>query len=195
MRYRILAIIILSLVIYFLYHAATDEEVGFLRSTEIIGGQEFDYYMNDVENTSFSPDGILLHILAAERLTHFPDPEYSLLDLPHFIIYREGDEEPWHVWAEHAHIDTDPTLAEQRVELMNDVHIQRLDAQGREMNIYTDFLTIYPESRKAATDEDIRMVTAENEISGTGMRADLDTNHIQLLANVRGYYDSPTSTD
>src|SRR5690606_41547524 len=110
-----------------------------------------------MDSSSFAADGSLLYQLQAERLTHFPHPEYALLDTPYFIVYQEEDAEPWHIWAKRAHIDTDPVRQAQRMQLMDDVRIMRQDEQGREMNIYTEILTIYPDSREANTEQDIRI--------------------------------------
>ena len=188
MRYHIIAVLILSLALGYLIFSATENEID-INSTRIdLSEEEFDYYMNNFDSMTFTQTGVQQYRVQAERMTHYPTPDIALLDNPDFVVYQQ-QEPPWYISSETARIDKDQTRNEQRVELIDNVVIHRVDNTGREINIYTEFLTVYPDSKTLHTDRDVLMLSQGSEVTSTGMKGNLMTNHIELLENVRAYYE------
>ena len=178
----------LSLLLLWLYFSATDEEPALLSRTQELAGEEFDYFINNLDSTYFGEDGKRLYRLQARRLTHFPEPDFATLEQPYLTVYQENAA-PWQIQANNARIETDPELDQERIDLIGDVVITRNEDEAGEVNIYTRFLSVYPDAQVARTHMDVLMTSAGSEVSGTGMRAELLRAYIHLLANVRGYYE------
>lgn len=178
---------LLALILALLQLSTSDDPVDLLERTRELTRQEFDYYLSELDTTRFSQDGRREWRLQAQRLTHFPTPEFSLLDRPQLSLFPEGDE-PWFIEAERARIDQD-SEGRERMQLDGNVVITYVDGGGQTLTIYTDTLTVYPEQRLAETAAEVLMTTAGSELRSRGLRADLNTQLIELLANVRGYYD------
>ena len=188
LRKRLLAVAALFVVVLALLDRAADDEGRADDAADSLLEQDFDYYMTGVDSTSFSLDGNRRFRLQAERATHFPDPEYTLVDRPNLVVYREQGN-PWHITAQHGRITPERGAGGERVELSEDVVITHEDEEGRELNVYTEFLTLYPERKLASTNLEVRFVMDGGELTGTGMVADLNARRVELLANVRGRYE------
>lgn len=190
MRTRLLTVIILGLVVSYLLLRSTDStQTDQDSSRATLQQAEYDYYMSAIDNTVFQADGSRSYRLQAGRLTHFPANDLAVLDKPLFHVYERGAETAWEITALSARIANNSRDFEQRVELIDDVVIHRLDDSGRPMNIYTDFLTVYPASRLLVTDRGVLITLPGAEVTATGMEGDLNNRHITLLADVRGRYE------
>jgi len=56
----------------------------------------------------------------------------------------------------------------------------------------TDKLVVDLSTRIAETAADVRFTSPGGQISGTGLHANLATEQLQLLANVKGHYEQTT---
>lgn len=190
MRYQLIIFAVLMLVILIVYLSTGQDDIQVESRTNVLADQDFDYFMSDFATTRFTVDSSRHFHLRAERLTHFPDPEHTRLDQPRIILYQPtNDEPPWHIRSITARIEDAPEEPGQRIDFMGEVVISHEDNEGRVINIYTEFLSIYPQSRLASTDQAVSLISADSEVHSVGMRAALATNHIELLADVRGHYE------
>ncbi len=164
------------------------EDISFFSIEGSRVNQSFDYYMSTVDTTRFSPQGESEYRLQAERIVHYPSPEYATIDLPSLVIY-EGQTNPWFLSAAYGTIEQDIERSEDRLDLSENVIVRHTDAQGQEYNIFTDKLTIYLDSRYLITDSEVLLESSNREISSLGMTADLTTRHITFLSDVRGRYE------
>lgn len=134
---------------------------------------EPDLYMINANITQFDKMGQLHHRIRAEKFTHFPLTDITILRMPSVILYSEGTT-PWQINAREGQIlpgesavrassgrtsDTDDI-----VELWNEVIAEQTRPDGRFIHIRTDFLTIIPADDYAETD---RIVTIEDNKSTT----------------------------
>ena len=62
---------------------------------------------------------------------------------------------------------------------------------GDRTRFTTAHLQIFPKSNQARSDDLVTISRADSILHGTGLRADLQTHHIQLLAAVKGRYAPP----
>lgn len=182
----ILSACLLALLL-FLMNSTVQRQTG-LSNTGIPATKTYDYRMNDLDYTQYDAQGLPDYRLVADSITHYPEPRYDLIVSPKFDIYRD-EETTWTITALDGRSEQDAVREEQRVDLKNSVVIKGVDARGRELEIYTDTLSVYPESGNVATSSRVRIKSENSEITGNGMTANLDTSRIQLLSNVRGQYE------
>lgn len=187
MKIHILVLVVSLVIAVYLFNFATEQsdedEPGVLDS-----GQDYDFLMNDVNSVRFDSGGTRQYSLDADRLIHYPEPEYITLEMPDFSLYPPADT-PWHVSAESGRIEEDGGLQQNKIELSNDVVVRHTDAAGQTVYIYTEFLEIFPDSRNLRTDRQVRVEAGGFRLTGTGMNADLNARTIEFLNNVRGHYE------
>lgn len=189
MRNRTIVLTILACFLFYLVNSVTEdgnEDALSLEGSRI--NQSFDYYMTMVDSTQFNAAGASDYRLQAERIVHYPSPEYAVLDSPRLVIYQ-GQTGPWFLSAAYGTIRQDIERGEESLELSENVVVQHTDNEGRTHNIYTDELTIYLGSRFLTTESEILLESSNLEISSLGMTADLNSKHITFLSQVRGRYD------
>lgn len=186
MRFHLIAIIVLTLFLAYLLNFVTQEPVEF-NTTTVNPEQDYDFFMNDVDTSHFNLTGTSKYRIQALRSTHYPSPEYTLLEAPNMIIYQE-ESPPWFISSRTGKVEKDVALDQDRVELIDDVLIQHTNVEGETINIYTDFLTIYPNIKLISTDREVVIQSPGIEIVGLGMTANLEHDKVTLLADVRGRY-------
>src|SRR5688500_18583162 len=129
MRIRLLAIAILSVVLLLLLDTATDDEAG--DETGDVAGlaRDFDYFMSGVDSTCFDLEGSASYRIRAERFTHYPEPDHTLIDEPELVVYREA-EAPWFISARSGRVNADSEGRPESVELSGEVVLRHEDAEG-----------------------------------------------------------------
>lgn len=187
MRIPFIASGLLLALLIFLMNSTVQRQTG-LSDIGLPAVQTYDYFMVGLDYTRYDTDSTPSYRLVADRLTHYPEPEYNEIDTPRFEIFQDEDL-PWTITARRGRSEQDAEAGEQRVDLNEDVVIHGVDSQGRELDIYTDNLRVYPDSRKVMTDNEVLIEGEGSRITGTGMSADLNTRQITVLANVRGIYE------
>lgn len=189
MRVHFVIAALLSAILIYLLVSATDNPVDIASRTAELRQAEYDYYMNSIDNTVFAADGRSEYRIRADRLTHYPVGDIAVLDAPVFHFYEEGSGQPWRITAATALIDTDAGRNEQRVQLDTDVVIHRVDESGRTLDIHTEFLTVYPDSKTLDTNRAVRITSPGSLVTAIGMTGDLNTRLIHLLSDVQGNHE------
>ena len=187
MRYHTIVLAVLACMLFFLLISETDN-ISFSGLEGSRVNQAFDYYLTTVDSTSFSPQGESEYRLQADRIVHYPSPEFATIDSPQLVIY-EGQAGPWFLSAAYGTIEQDFERSEEKLNLSENVIVQHTDAEGQTYNIYTDELTIYLDSKYLTTETEVLFESMNREISSLGMTADLTTKHITFLSQVRGRYE------
>lgn len=188
LRYQLLAILVLAVAIYVLLESATDEEVLDISRLLELSAQDYDYFMADVDSIHYTTDGRADYRFRANRVTHYPNPEYSVFESPRFIIYRE-DDSAWRIESASGRVELDLERNQERLILTENVIINGITADGRSITITTDSMTLYPEARSMSTDRDVMLESDGFTSSSRGLFADLNTNVIRQLANGQMHYE------
>ncbi|MDG2339264.1 MAG: LPS export ABC transporter periplasmic protein LptC, partial [Gammaproteobacteria bacterium] len=76
--------------------------------------------------------------------------------------------------------------------LVGDVRVYSLDDFGNRTLISSEFLTLNPESEILETNLSVSVVTKALEQSSIGMLANLKTNEITFLREIKGRYEQAT---
>ena len=189
LKYHFMAIFLLSGIMYYLLDSATDEEILDITRLFDLQSQDYDYFMTDIDSIHYSSDGMADYRFRAHRLTHFPNPEYSIIETPQLMLYSE-DNSIWVVNSGTGRIEIDSERNQQRLELNEDVIISGVTADGKPVNIYTDTLIIYPEKKSMGSDSDVLFETEGFTTSSKGFTADLNSNIFRQLDNGQLQYDN-----
>lgn len=189
LRPHLAAILVLGIIMYYLFDTATDQEVVDISRLLGMSTQDYDYFMADVDSIRYTPAGLAEYRFRANRVTHFPNPEFSIVESPRFVIYRE-DGSAWRIDSNTGRIETDAENRE-RLILSENVIISGMTADGRPVNITTESLTVYPDSRMLSTDSEVTVESEGFFSTSQGLSADLDTNVIRQFANGQMHYEQP----
>ena len=143
-----------------------------------------DFFVINPRTVQYQPDGKRNYELTAEKMEHIKASDTSLLTRPDLHSYR-GTELPWHITSERGEVGP----AGEEVELIDNVRIERTDAEGRPTIITTTRMTVLPEKDYAETRQPVRIVAANGVTTATGMKAYLNEGRVLLLSNVRGQHE------
>lgn len=189
LRYHILAVALLSAVVWFLLDTATDDEPLDISSLLQMSEQGYDYFMANVDSIHYTSNGEVDYRFKANRITHFPNPEYSLVESPRFLVFRE-DESNWEINSTKGRVEIDPETNQERLLLNENVIINGISNDGRQVNIFTDSLVIYPAEKNMRSDSDVTIESDGFVSSSRGFTADLNTNIVRQLSEGRMQYDN-----
>lgn len=188
-RYHILAVALLAAVVWFLLDTATNDEPLEISSLLQMSEQGYDYFMADVDSIHYTSDGEVDYRFKANRITHFPNPEYSLVESPRFLVFRE-DESNWKINSTKGRVEIDPETNQERLLLNENVIINGISNDGRQVYIFTDSLVIYPAEKNMRSDSDVTIESDGFVSSSRGFTADLNTNIVRQLSEGRMQYDN-----
>lgn len=141
----------------------------------------------------FNDTGGLSYAFTADKLEHYrhdtrrvSDSDYTLIDQPRVIFYT--DTPPWHMRARSGRL----TASGLTLTLNDRVHIWQMNAADPSKHaaeLMTETLTVRPVEKTAHTDAAVTIDTPLGTINAEGMIADMRSQHIQFLSNVKGSYD------
>lgn len=143
-----------------------------------------DFYVINPRTIQYQPDGRRNYELTADKMEHIKATDVSLLTRPDLRSYR-GTELPWHITSERGEVGPQG----EEVELIDNVKVERTDAEGRPTIITSTRMTVFPEKDYAETRQPVRIVAANGVTTATGMKAYLNEGRMLLLSNVRGQHE------
>lgn len=148
-----------------------------------------DYIMQNFVTTQTDDEGKLRYVLAATKMSHFPDDDSSVLEQPKFTQYTT-DKPYTKIEGLSANVSSDG----EEIEMIDDVVVVRqASADKGEMRVLTDRLTIFPNQDLAKTDRPVVIKQApKTVIHATGMIYDKNKKTLQLFKRVNAHYESPT---
>lgn len=147
-----------------------------------------DYIMENFVTTQTDDKGKLRYVLAATKMSHYPDDDSAVLELPKFTQYATN--KPYTtIKGLSANVSSDG----EEIEMIDDVVVVRqASADKGEMRVLTDQLTIFPNQDLAKTDHPVVIKQAPKTIiHATGMIYDKKKKTLQLFKRVNAYYEKP----
>ncbi len=150
--------------------------------SRVVGGDRMDLYVVEPRGVKFDEEGRLTQTFEAERLTHFSDSNHSELTTPRFHIYTKKDVS-WDGTA-----TTGTLLGDSEIRLRDNVVI--IERNGT-MQFRTNQLNYFPQQQKVDSAVAVTMKRASDITTSVGMRADLNTNRVELLTRVEGRHVLP----
>ncbi len=144
-----------------------------------------DYYVRNLDLTTFGADGLPLRRLRAVKLDHLEHSGRTLLTRPRLLVFEKG-RLLWDVRSETGTLSGDQRLLRLHGQvLVNRVRTPELPA----MQLETRELQVKPGESYAETDQPVTVHSQENRIRARGMQAWLrPPGRVRFLADTRAYY-------
>jgi lipopolysaccharide export system protein LptC len=146
-----------------------------------------DYILENFELTSLDADGHESFSVKAPHLERDPGGKSLTIRQPQFS-FPDKHEGRWLVTSNSAWV------AEKGVEVRLIDKVEMLgppSPRGERTRFSTARLQIFPNQNLALSQGVVTISRADSILHGTGLRADMQSHHIQLLANVKGRYAPP----
>ena len=171
----------LALITVFICMRIWDQnDEGALSVSDVAKEQIADNYSTDVTAQQFNSDGQLQYHLHADRAAHFLYTDIAIVERPVLLSYAE-DGAIWQAESAHGKVRPGGNV----VDLWDNVVVSRSDDSAR---ITTDEITFDTLKDEADTTAAVTITTPTSRFQGDGMHADINTETVNLLENVRGTY-------
>lgn len=177
------AIVVLSVGMgYWAYE--TDLKVSRQPAETITGIKVPDFFSSNACVREFDEQGQLKSELTADRISHYPHNEITLLDSPELWNYSKKAS-VWHTVADTGRILPD----RETIELKKNVIMIQMKGDTQRLRMDTDFLTIYSGQDIADTNQLVTITSSSGMMKADGMKAFYNQDVIQLKSRVRGIYE------
>ncbi|MEG7362013.1 LPS export ABC transporter periplasmic protein LptC [Pseudomonas citronellolis] len=144
-----------------------------------------DFYAANAHSLQYREDGSLAYEMTADRLEHMKATDVTNVTTPDLLFFREGEPQPWHVQSVRAEVGPEG----KQVELIDNVRVQRTDAQNRTLLLTTTRMTVFPDKDYAETSQPVKITEPQGVTTAVGMKAYLKDSRMTLLSNVRGQHE------
>jgi lipopolysaccharide export system protein LptC len=144
-----------------------------------------DYIVNGLSAVRMDTEGRVKHTLHAQKMTHFPDDDVTVLVAPKFVTYAEG-RAPVSVTSRGAHMSGNG----ENVYFEEDVRVVRAPAgdQG-ELVLETNYMHVIPDDNIAKTDQPVTIRNATALVSASGLELNSETRVLKLQGRVKATFD------
>ena len=149
-----------------------------------------DYIVDGLSAVRMDEQGRVKHTLRAQKMTHFPDDDVTVLVQPRFVTYADG-KAPVTVTSRDAHMSGNG----ENVYFENDVRVARAPiANQSELILETAYLHVIPDANVAKTDRAVTIRNAAGVVNATGLELNSETRILKLQGRVKGVYQ-PAKSD
>jgi len=146
--------------------------------------QRSDYVLHDFTLVSLNTEGEEAFTLTAPQLQQTPGARTLEMTTPIFLI-PQGETKRWQINADTGWV----SAASDEVRLRGNVVAVPVDEASGQPRIETDALDIFPQQELATSDTDVTLTRPGATMRGTGMRAHLGHNRVELLSKVNIQHD------
>lgn len=145
-----------------------------------------DYFADNIELVKYTKEGSLYYEMQGLHITHNDTSDTAFVTQPTMTLYAAKNVK-WHIKANDGKLYNH----QQVVDLTNDVVVSKFEAEKNTpaLLLTTNNVTLHPDSNTFTTSDAVTIQTDSTHTTATGMNANLDSNHIELLNNVRSHYD------
>jgi lipopolysaccharide export system protein LptC len=150
-----------------------------------------DYIVDGLSAFTMDAQGRLTHTLRAQKMTHYPDEDLTVLIEPRFVAYAE-DQPPVTVTSRQARMSGNG----ENVYFEREVRVVRAPSENTgELVVETNFLHVIPDAKIAQTDQPVTIREANLLVNASGLELNSDTRVLQLFGRVKGtLIDQPSRT-
>ena len=147
-------------------------------------------FITDVDVRHYDQAGLLHYQMNTPLIRSFQPKgkasteDYSLFQTPVFILVNDPKKPGWLVTSQEGRLDSN----NEWFTLSKDVVARQTSEKHGETTITTSDLRLNTREQFADTSKAVTMRAAKSQITGVGMRADMKSDRIQLLSNVKGTY-------
>jgi lipopolysaccharide export system protein LptC len=148
-----------------------------------------DYIVDGLAAVRMDQEGRIKHTLNAQKMTHFPDDDVTMLVQPKFVTYDEK-RAPVTITSREAHMSGNG----ENVYFEQDVRVVRAPAGGQsELVLETEYLHVIPDDNIAKTDRPVTIRNAAAVVNASGLELNSETRVLKLQGRVKGIYNQPGS--
>lgn len=145
---------------------------------------EIGYYARHATVVGTQKDGSRLYELNAREITHYPHDNSVVLRHVDLSYHAETDV-PWTLQSEVGRLSE----TGDEIQLSGNVRVvSHPESEADRIIVTTTKLTIRPEENLALTDEPVRIQLGRHTLAGTGMKAYLKEERLELQSNVYGRF-------
>lgn len=153
----------------------------------VVGPPRSGYTIRDFTAWSYGDSGKLAFRLQAPYLQRREGDASLYLNAPRFLLPPQhgAPGEPWRGTSQYGWVSEDGSV----LKLQGQVDMHRAaqkDSPAAE--VHTADVTAWTRQNRLATDAPARMVQGPSTMSGVGLRADLNTKHLELLHDFHGTF-------
>ena len=151
-----------------------------------VNTSEPDYIVDGLSAVRMDRQGRVKHTLKAQKMTHYPEADMTVLVEPRLVTYGEG-RTPVTVTARHARMSGNG----ENVFFEQDVRVVRAhDAERPQLVLETSFLHVIPEANIARTDKPVVIREAGAVVTASGLELNSETRVLNLQGRVKGTFHS-----
>jgi LPS export ABC transporter protein LptC len=152
-------------------------------------------YMSKFKMLVFNEQGILSNEITANYWKFSPNQQYSIIKQPNMTIYKnnKNNEYYYNITANLANIVHESSTNKINfIKLFDNVAVTKKNIHKTNswINLKTSYLEFNPNTDLANTNKDVIITKPGLLMTGTGMKADLKNNNLELNNNVSTQYIS-----
>ncbi|MDX2346389.1 MAG: LPS export ABC transporter periplasmic protein LptC [Legionella sp.] len=137
-----------------------------------------------LEVQQFDKTGVIAYHLTSPNTYHMPSEDTHHLNTPHILVTKTN-QPAWTIQSEEALV----TPKAHEIKLLKHVRAHHSAYQKQAAGVFkTDAISYFPKKKWLETPHDITWDQADNHLEATGMQANLITQHVELLKNIKGTY-------
>jgi lipopolysaccharide export system protein LptC len=144
-----------------------------------------DYTLENFQLVTLNKEGQEAFTVDAPRLERDPEGKSLTLTLPKFSFPDKGGDGRWLATSDRAWVG--PKADEVRLIAQVDLLGPATD-KGERTHFQTESLQVFPHKNQAQSDDAVTVTRADSILHATGLRADMKSHQIRLLADVKGRY-------
>lgn len=150
-------------------------------------------YMSKFKMLTFNEQGVLANEITANYWKFAPNQQHSIINQPNMTIYKndKNKEYYYNITANLAKIIHEASNNKINfIKLFDNVFVTKKNIYKTNswINLKTSYLEFNPNTNLANTTQDVIITKPGLLMTGTGMKADLKNNHLELNNNVSTKY-------
>ena len=147
-----------------------------------------DFVANDMTLRQYNEEGYLSSQLHAQHMAFYDKTNITQFTKPSYILYPKQGSPKWKISA-------DIVLVEQsdRVVLTNNVIISALDPTQNIKSITTSRRELNLGTMMISSEQKIKITGEQYDITGVGLKANLNQQHIELIKDIQAVYEKNQS--
>jgi lipopolysaccharide export system protein LptC len=157
--------------------------------TRDVSNLDPDYIVDGLSASEMDAQGRLTHTLRAQKMTHYPDEDLTVLIEPRFVAYPEG-EPPVTITSRQGRMSGNG----ENVYFEREVRVVRAPSgNAGELIVQTNFLHVIPDAKIAQTGEPVTIRDANLLVNASGLELNSETRVLKLFGRVKGTLIDPAS--
>jgi lipopolysaccharide export system protein LptC len=156
------------------------------KESDFVGPPRSGYTLTNFKLWSYDVDGLPAFSMVAPHLERRENDESLYINTPDFEMpSKQVGVPPWLGNSLYAWVDKSGTL----LKLQGPVYMHRVAfCETAAAEMHTSDVTAWPKENRMVTAAPAHMVQGDSKLSGVGMRANLNTNHLELLDESHGTF-------